>query len=160
YGCEKHYHSYSCPYGYSSSSSSCNYGYDTASKSCSCGATNGTCYKCNAASSGGDSGGGGSSWQYIRKASTSSGTACWQDDGQWWHVCRADTYCKNGSTEKYICELSYAYGVGGAAQGWNKNSGFKTEAECRAAAAPNCASSVGEATLGSCDSSGNKSCSY
>ena len=48
YGCEKHYHSYSCPYGYSSSSSSCNYGYDTASKSCSCGATNGTCYKCKA----------------------------------------------------------------------------------------------------------------
>ncbi|MBQ8630794.1 MAG: hypothetical protein IJ479_03635, partial [Alphaproteobacteria bacterium] len=47
YGCEKHYHSYSCPYGYSSSSSSCNYGYDTASKSCSCGATSGTCYKCN-----------------------------------------------------------------------------------------------------------------
>ncbi|MBP3345782.1 MAG: hypothetical protein J6L86_01960, partial [Alphaproteobacteria bacterium] len=33
--------------GYSSSSSSCNYGYDTASKSCSCGATSGTCYKCN-----------------------------------------------------------------------------------------------------------------
>ena len=48
YGCEKHYHSYSCPYGYSSSSSSCNYGYDTASKSCSCGATSGTCYKCKA----------------------------------------------------------------------------------------------------------------
>ncbi|MDY4840860.1 MAG: hypothetical protein SO314_00640, partial [Alphaproteobacteria bacterium] len=48
YGCEKHYHSYSCPYGYSSSSSSCNYGYDTASKSCSCGVTSGTCYKCKA----------------------------------------------------------------------------------------------------------------
>ncbi|MDY4841806.1 MAG: hypothetical protein SO314_05530 [Alphaproteobacteria bacterium] len=45
YGCEKHYHSYSCPYGYSSSSSSCNYGYDIASKSCSCGVTSGTCYK-------------------------------------------------------------------------------------------------------------------
>ena len=100
------------------------------------------------------------SWQYIRKASTSSGSSCWQDDGQWWHTCTAKTYCKNGSTEKYICELSYAYGVGGAAQGWNKNSGFKTEAECRAAASVNCASSVGAATLGSCDSSGNKSCSY
>ncbi|MBP3345890.1 MAG: hypothetical protein J6L86_02520 [Alphaproteobacteria bacterium] len=154
-----HSHSYSCPSGYSSS---CSNGYSsTAYKECSCGQTSSTkCYKCNAASSGGDSGGGGSSWQYIRKASTSSGSSCWQDDGQWWHVCRANTYCKNGSTEKYICELSYAFGVGGAAQGWNKNSGFKTEAECRAAAAPNCASSVSEATLGSCDSSGNKSCSY
>ena len=42
-----HTHYYSCPSGYQSSS--CGSGYtqtDTASKSCSCGATSGTCYKC------------------------------------------------------------------------------------------------------------------
>ena len=49
YGCQKHSHSYSCPSGYSTSSSSCSYGYYTASKSCSCGATSSTtCYQCKA----------------------------------------------------------------------------------------------------------------
>ncbi len=48
YGCEKHYHSYSCPSGYSTSNSSCSYGYDEASKTCYCGDTSGTCYKCKA----------------------------------------------------------------------------------------------------------------
>ena len=42
-----HSHSYSCPSGYSTS---CSNGYSgTSSKTCSCGATFGTCYKCNAA---------------------------------------------------------------------------------------------------------------
>ena len=41
-----HSHSYSCPSGYSTSSSGCSNGYTTASKTCSCGATSGTCYKC------------------------------------------------------------------------------------------------------------------
>ena len=98
------------------------------------------------------------SWSYVRKAGSGSGW-CWEDDGQYWHVCRAKTYCVNGSTEKYICELNYAFGIGGAAQGWNQNSGFKTLAECNAASKINC-STVTQATLGSCDSSGNKSCSY
>ena len=65
----------------------------------------------------------------------------------------------NGSTEKYICELSYGFGVGNKAQGSNKNSGYKTEAECNASGGYSCAA-VNEMTLGSCDSSGNKSCSY
>ncbi|MBP3345786.1 MAG: hypothetical protein J6L86_01985 [Alphaproteobacteria bacterium] len=100
------------------------------------------------------------SWKYIRKKSYHTSGWCWEEsDGQWWHICRAKTYCVNGSTEKEICELSFAYGVGGKASGWNPNAGFKTEAECNAAPKINC-SIVGEATLGSCDSSGNKECSY
>ncbi|MDY4842248.1 MAG: hypothetical protein SO314_07805, partial [Alphaproteobacteria bacterium] len=47
YGCQKHSHYYSCPYGYSTSDSSCSYGSYTEYKSCSCGATSSTtCYKC------------------------------------------------------------------------------------------------------------------
>ena len=42
-----HTHSYSCPSGYSTSSSGCSNGYTTTSKTCSCGAKSGTCYKCN-----------------------------------------------------------------------------------------------------------------
>ena len=143
-----HSHSYSCPSGYSSS---CSDGYsNTVYQKCSCGSTNSTkCYKCNAAPT----------WKYLRKAAPGHSTACWKNDEQWWIVCKAKTYCVNGSTEKYICELSYGFGVGNKAQGSNKNSGYKTEAECNASGGYSCAA-VNEMTLGSCDSSGNKSCSY
>ena len=100
-------------------------------------------------------------WKYVRKASTTT-PFCYEDDGQIWQVCKAGHYCINSSTgsEKHICDLSFAYGTGGKAQGSNKNSGFKSVAECQAAAKVSCSSKVTKATLGDCDSSGSHACSY
>ena len=115
-----HSHSYSCPSGYSTS---CSNGYSgTSSKTCSCGATSGTCYKCNAApadscTSAGYTKGRYGIWvgDYI----------CWDNGrGGYHYVQQVDVYC--ASNGKFICRR----------QGYtsSSNSNYATKAECEAKA--------------------------
>ena len=86
-----HTHSYSCPSGYSTSSSGCSNGYTTTSKTCSCGARSGTCYKCNAGSGGGT----------CTDTCASKGYSSSKPSGQ---TCSTTTVC--GKTCYYNCKDS------------------------------------------------------
>ena len=143
-----HSHSYSCPSGYSTS---CSDGYsDTAYKECSCGATSSTkCYKCNV-----------NPWKYVYKNCRS--LMCWNCGHQQYcgslynngyaPVYTCDNYCKNTSTGEYkfICSLG-GYGIFSAKAA--------TKAECESNMI-GLSPPSGEISHGSCDSSGNHSCSY
>ena len=157
YGCEKHYHSYSCPYGYSSSSSSCNYGYDTASKSCSCGATNGTCYKCKAKPA--EPAEPANPWVRYREnysqygdcdnnsgqSQCSDGRYCIKD-GEYLQGCWAATGCYNKDTGEYKKNddrfYLFVWGGGGPT--------YQSKSDCQAASI-DCSSSTAHRYMGYTD---------
>lgn len=87
-----------------------------------------------------------------------SETFCNKQDGKYWAMCKAKTYCVNGATENYICELGYAYGKSFTPQGWG-GAGFDTLAECEAAGTGSCSKILGDGSLGECDN-GTTKCHY
>ncbi len=149
-----HSHSYSCPSGYSTS---CSNGYSgTSSKTCSCGATSGTCYKCNAAPA--------NPWVRYRKNYSTYGSCsgttgtCTNDgryclkDGEYTQGCWADVGCYNKDTGEYKKNGDRYYGFV-----WNGGKVYQSSAECEAAKI-DCSSSTAHSYMGYSDGITSTAC--
>ncbi|MDY4842128.1 MAG: hypothetical protein SO314_07175 [Alphaproteobacteria bacterium] len=106
YGCQTHIHSYSCPSGYSSSSS-CSGRSKTAYRTCSCGARKTTkkCYKCIPVYSGGSDSGSESSGSGSGSGSGSSGESFSWSTGDYGFNCCGGSGFTCGSAAAASCPV-------------------------------------------------------